>query len=64
MDRLSRLSEEDWNTQKKMLHQKNIRIMAVNILATRINSGMNKFDNQFFTSFNKRLVVIARRDYE
>lgn len=64
MDRLSRLSEEDWNTQKKMLHQKNIRIMAVNILATRINSGMNKFDNKFFTSFNKRLVVIARRDYE
>ena len=64
MGRLSRLSEEDWNTLKKMLHQKNIRIMSVNILTTRINSGMNEFDNRLFTAFNNMLVVIATRDYE
>ncbi|ECN2954514.1 resolvase, partial [Salmonella enterica subsp. enterica serovar Typhimurium] len=29
VDRLSRLSGEDWNTLKKMIRQKDIRVMAV-----------------------------------
>ncbi|SQK63648.1 resolvase domain-containing protein [Escherichia coli] len=40
VDRLSRLSGEDWNTLKKMIRQKDIRVMAVNVPTTWINSGM------------------------
>ncbi|WP_250110580.1 recombinase family protein, partial [Escherichia coli] len=36
VDRLSRLSGEDWNTLKKMIRQKDIRVMAVNVPTTWI----------------------------
>ncbi len=42
VDRLSRLSGEDWNTLKKMIRQKDIRVMAVNVPTTWINSGIIK----------------------
>lgn len=34
MNRLSRQTGEDWNTLKKMIRQKDIRIMAVNVSTT------------------------------
>ncbi|HBC6661570.1 TPA: recombinase family protein, partial [Escherichia coli] len=68
VDRLSRLSGEDWNTLKKMIRQKDIRVMAVNVPTTWINSGMSEFDSRLFAAINDMLLdmlaAVARRDYE
>ncbi|HBU4323348.1 TPA: recombinase family protein, partial [Klebsiella pneumoniae] len=41
VDRLSRLVGEDWNTLKKMIRQKDIRVVAVNVPTTWLASGHN-----------------------
>ncbi|MEA0983803.1 recombinase family protein, partial [Salmonella enterica] len=68
VDRLSRLSGEDWNTLKKMIRQKDIRVMAVNVPMTWINSGMREFDVQLFAAINdmpvELLPGVARRNQE
>ncbi|HFK4837482.1 MULTISPECIES: recombinase family protein, partial [Enterobacteriaceae] len=68
VDRLSRLSGEDWNKLKKMIRQKDIRVMAVNVPTTWINSGMSEFDSRLFAAINDMLLdmlaAVARRDYE
>lgn len=56
VDRLSRLSGEDWNTLKKMIRQKDIRVMAVNVPTTWINSGMSEFDSRLFAAINDMLL--------
>lgn len=68
VDRLSRLTGEDWNKLKKMIRQKDIRVMAVNVPTTWINSGMSEFDSRLFAAINDMLLdmlaAVARRDYE
>lgn len=68
VDRLSRLVGEDWNTLKKMIRQKDIRVVAVNVPTTWLVSGHNDFDNRMFSAINDMLLdmlaAVARRDYE
>ena len=43
VDRLSRLTGEDWNSLKKLIRQKDIRVMAINVPTTWIASGSHDF---------------------
>ena len=60
VDRLSRLSGEDWNTLKKMIRQKDIRVMAVNVPTTWINSGAYSalFDHGLASKSDQRFASI------
>lgn len=68
VDRLSRLAREDWNSLKKMISQKDIRVMAVNVPTTWLASGHSDFDSRMFSAINDMLLdmlaAVARRDYE
>ena len=68
VDRLSRLAGEDWNSLKKMIRHKDIRVMAVNVPTTWLASGIHDFDSRMFTAINDMmldmLAAVARRDYE
>lgn len=68
VDRLSRLVGEDWNTLKKMIRQKDIRVVAVNVPTTWLASGHGDFDSRMFSAINDMLLdmlaAVARRDYE
>lgn len=68
VDRLSRLAAEDWNSLKKMIRHKNVRVMAVNVPTTWLALGIHDFDSRMFTAINDMLLdmlaAVARRDYE
>ncbi|WP_168403003.1 recombinase family protein [Erwinia amylovora] len=68
VDRLSRLTGEDWNSLKKMIRQKDIRVVAVNVPTTWLVSSVNDFDSRMFAAINDMLLdmlaAVARRDYE
>ena len=68
VDRLSRLSGEDWNTLKKMLRRKDISVMAINVPTTWISASTSEFDNRMFAAINDMLLdmlaAVARRDYD
>lgn len=68
VDRLSRLTGEDWNSLKKMIRQKDIRVVAVNVPTTWLASSANDFDSRMFAAINDMLLdmlaAVARRDYE
>ena len=68
VDRLSRLTGEDWNSLKKLIRQKDIRVMAINVPTTWIASGSHDFDSRMFAAINDMLLdmlaAVARRDYE
>lgn len=68
VDRLSRLTGEDWNSLKKMIRQKDIRVVAVNVPTTWLSSSTNDFDSRMFAAINDMLLdmlaAVARRDYE
>ena len=63
VDRLSRLSGEDWNTLKKMIRQKDIRVMAVNVPTTWINSGMSEFDRHCCKVSDEAAFCLIQRPY-
>jgi len=68
VDRLSRLTGEDWNSLKKMIRQKDIRVVAVNVPTTWLGSSVNDFDSRMFAAINDMLLdmlaAVARRDFE
>ncbi|WLS81250.1 recombinase family protein (plasmid) [Erwinia pyri] len=68
VDRLSRLTGEDWNSLKKMIRLKDIRVVAVNVPTTWLSSSANDFDSRMFAAINDMLLdmlaAVARRDYE
>ena len=70
IDRLSRLSAEEWEKLKNMLGRKNIRVVAVDVPTTwqHLSSTSNEFDARMFSAINNMLIdmlaAIARRDYE
>ncbi|WCE16374.1 recombinase family protein [Enterobacter ludwigii] len=68
VDRLSRLTGEDWNSLKKLIRQKDIRVVAINVPTTWIASGSQDFDSRMFAAINDMLLdmlaAVARRDYE
>lgn len=70
VDRLSRLTGNDWITLKKMIARKDIRVVAVNVPTTwlHLSPGLADFDNRMFSAINDMLLdmlaAVARRDYE
>jgi DNA invertase Pin-like site-specific DNA recombinase len=72
VDRLSRLSGEEWNALKKIINDKDIRLVAVNVPTTWIclnpSLAALDFDNRMFGAINNMLLdmlaAVARRDYE
>jgi DNA invertase Pin-like site-specific DNA recombinase len=70
VDRLSRLSGEEWNALKKIINDKDIRLVAVNVPTTwlHLNPSLQDFDNRMFGAINNMLLdmlaAVARRDYE
>ncbi len=54
-DGLSRLVGEDRNTPKKMIRQKDIRVVAVNVPTTWLASG-HDFDSRMFFAINDMLL--------
>lgn len=68
VDRLSRLTGEDWSSLKKMIRKKDIRLVAVNVPTTWLSSSANDFDSRMFAAINDMLLdmlaAVARRDYE
>lgn len=70
VDRLSRLIGDDWNTLKKMIGRKDVRIVAVNVPTTwlHLSPALADFDNRMFGAINDMLLdmlaAVARRDYE
>lgn len=70
IDRLSRLSAEEWEKLKNMFGQKNIRVVAVDVPTTwqHLSNTENEFDSRMFSAINNMLIdmlaAMARRDYE
>ena len=70
VDRLSRLASAEWETLKKLIRKREVRIVAVNVPTTwqHLASQQNEFDARMFGAINDMLLdmlaAIARRDYE
>ena len=70
IDRLSRLSAEEWEKLKNMFGKKNIRVVAVDVPTTwqHLSNTENEFDSRMFSAINNMLIdmlaAMARRDYE
>ncbi len=70
VDRLSRLTAEDWDALKTIIKSKNIRVVAVNVPTTwhQLSPNTSDFDSRMFEAINNMLLdmlaAIARRDYE
>ncbi|MGL4858584.1 MAG: recombinase family protein [Enterobacteriaceae bacterium] len=70
VDRLSRLTGDDWSTLKKMIAGKDIRVVAVNVPTTwlHLSPVLADFDHRMFSAINDMLLdmlaAVARRDYE
>ncbi|ERT12245.1 recombinase family protein [Photorhabdus temperata] len=70
VDRLSRLTGDDWSTLKKMIRKKDIRVVVVNVPTTwlHLSADMADFDSRMFAAINDMLLdmlaAVARRDYE
>jgi DNA invertase Pin-like site-specific DNA recombinase len=70
VDRLSRLAGAEWEMLKKLIREREVRIVAVNVPTTwqHLASKQNEFDARMFGAINDMLMdmlaAIARRDYE
>lgn len=70
IDRLSRLTSDDWENLKEMIRVKDVRVVAVNVPTTwqHLSPSQNEFDQRMFGAINSMLLdmlaAIARRDYE
>jgi DNA invertase Pin-like site-specific DNA recombinase len=70
VDRLSRLTGIDWEKLKKLIREREIRVVAVNVPTTwqHLASQQIEFDARMFCAINDMLLdmlaAIARRDYE
>lgn len=70
VDRLSRLTADEWEKLKSMIRERSIRVVAVNVPTTwqSLKPSGNDFDARVFAAINEMLLdmlaAIARRDYE
>lgn len=70
VDRLSRLAGTEWESLKRMIHEREVRVVAVNVPTTwlHLTPQQNEFDARMFGAINDMLLdmlaAIARRDYE
>ena len=70
VDRLSRLTADEWEQLKAIIRKQDVRIVAVNVPTTwqHFSTDKNDFDTRIFSAINDMLIdmlaAIARRDYE
>ncbi len=70
VDRLSRLGAEEWEKLKRVIRERGVRVVAVNVPTTwqHLVPTANEFDSRMFAAINDMLMdmlaAIARRDYE
>jgi DNA invertase Pin-like site-specific DNA recombinase len=66
VDRLSRLTGGEWEKLKKLIRERQVRVVAVNVPTTwqHLAPAQNEFDARIFGAINDMLAAIARRDYE
>ncbi|MCF6247383.1 MAG: recombinase family protein [Desulfobacula sp.] len=70
VDRLSRLIGIDWEKFKKLIREREVRVVAVNVPTTwqHLTPQQVEFDARMFSAINDMLLdmlaAIARRDYE
>lgn len=70
VDRLSRLNSEEWDRLKRMIRERDVRVVAVNVPTTwqHLAPIRSDFDARMFGAINDMLIdmlaAIARRDYE
>ncbi|KPB60560.1 Tn3 family resolvase [Pseudomonas amygdali pv. myricae] len=70
VDRLSRLTGGEWEKLKKLIRERQVRVVAVNVPTTwqHLAPAQNEFDARMFGAINDMLLdmlaAIARRDYE
>jgi len=67
VDRLSRLSEPDWNVLKESLRRKEIKIVALDLPTSWLMATTDDFTTRMFSAMNEMmldmLAAIARKDY-
>jgi DNA invertase Pin-like site-specific DNA recombinase len=70
VDRLSRLTGAEWEKLKKLIRERGVRVVAVNVPTTwqHLAPQQNEFDSRMLSAINDMLLdmlaAIARRDYE
>lgn len=70
IDRLSRLVSADWEALKRIISQREVRVVAVNVPTTwqHLAPAQGEFDTRIFGAINDMLLdmlaAFARRDYE
>ncbi|MEG1116378.1 MAG: recombinase family protein [Janthinobacterium sp.] len=70
VDRLSRLTADEWDRLKTIIRDRQVRVVAVNVPTTwqHLAPVRNDFDARMFGAINDMLIdmlaAIARRDYE
>lgn len=70
VDRLSRLTRDEWEKLKQIIRSRDVRIVSVNVPTTwmHLRPDQNDFDSRIFGAINDMfldlLAAIARRDYE
>ena len=67
VDRLSRLSERDWNSLKTALREKEIKVISLDLPTSWMMAKADEFTNSMFSALNgmmlDMLAAIARKDY-
>ncbi|PRA87651.1 resolvase [Ochrobactrum sp. MYb29] len=67
VDRLSRLSEEDWRTLRKKIDEKQIHVVALDLPTSQRKSSDDEFTEAMLKAVNSMmldmLAAIARKDY-
>lgn len=68
VDRISRLNAKDWETLKHLIHEKNIRVVAMDLPTShKLIDASDEFTNRMLSAVNAMmldmLAAIARKDY-
>ncbi len=71
VDRLSRLTDEDWKTLRGIIHAKQIHVVSLDLPTSHqlmTGAGLDSFTGRLFGALNSMLLdmlaAIARKDYE
>lgn len=68
VDRLSRLTKEDWDTLKAKLTAKRIKVVALDLPTSHMLVDANEFTGRMFDALNSMmldmLAAISRKDYD
>lgn len=70
VDRLSRLTASEWDKLKRLIREREVRVVAVNVPTTwqHLSPAHSEFDARMFSAINDMLLdmlaAMARRDYE